>query len=124
VKLGTYAATLGGTLDTGTTDFAGAVTMLSQATVTAPTTVQQGVGIPVAVPITATIPANSKLIVALSTPRYAGQVNKYFYVGGTNSGETKPAYVRSSACGASLASTTASVGFPQASLVISVTGSH
>jgi hypothetical protein len=124
VKLGTYAATLGGTLNTGTTDFAGAVTMLKQTTVTAPTTVQQGVGIPVAVPITADVPANSNLIVALATPNYTGQSNKYFFIGGTNSGETKPAYVRSSACGATLAATTASVGFPQGSVVISVTGSH
>jgi hypothetical protein len=121
VKLGSYAgATDGATLDTGATDFAGAITPLDQVTVAAP----MGVGVPVTVPITATVPAGTKLVVAVATPSYVGQTNRYLFVGGTSSTEAKPSYVRSRACGAGVASATASVGFPQARIVITVTGSH
>ena len=121
VKIGTYAGTPGTTLNTGATDFAGAITPINTATVSVPATTT---GISVPAPITATVPAGSNLIVAVFSPTHQGQANTYFYIGATNAGETKPGYMRAPNCSLSTATTTGGVGYPAANLLISVTGSH
>ena len=79
----------------------------------------------VTVPIVATVPALSQMIVEIYAPSYQGQA-KYFYLGGNNGGESRPSYLRapSTGCGATQPRTTASLGFPTSHLVISVSGTY
>jgi hypothetical protein len=121
VKLGTYAGTPGTTLNTGATDFAGAITQLATATVNVPATTT---GISVPAPLTATVPAGSNLIVEILSPTHQGQANVYFYLGATNAGETKPGYLRAPSCSLATATTTGGIGYPAANLLISVTGMY
>ncbi len=121
VKIGTYAGTPGPTLDTGGTDFGGAVTQIATTSVAVPATTT---GASVPAPITGDIPAGSNLIVEVLSSDHSAAGNVYFYLGATNAGETKPGYVRAPTCDIANASTTASLGFPSANLLISVTGTY
>lgn len=120
VKLGTYAGTPGTTLDTGGTDFGGLATQIATTSVAVPATTT---GASVPAPITGDIPAGGTMIVEVLSPDRSGTTT-YFYIGATNAGETKPGYVRAPDCTIPNASTTASLGYPAANILISVTGSY
>lgn len=121
VKLGTYAGTPGTMLDTGGTDFGGSVTQIATTSVAVPATTT---GASVPAPITGDIPAGSSVIVEVLSPDHSAAGNVYFYLGATNAGETKPGYIRAPSCNFASPSSTASVGYPTANLLISVTGTY
>lgn len=79
----------------------------------------------VTVPITANVPALSQLLVEIAAPDLNGQ-SKFFYLGGNNAGESRPGYLRAptGACATPQPKTTASLGFPDSHLVITVDGTH
>lgn len=123
VKVGTYSgnvATPPATLDVGL------VTAINTATTTIPNTAS-GAGTTVTVPITATIPAMSNLIVEVFAPDLTG-TGKYFYIGGNAGGESRTSYLRAPACSTatptSVAQITAQASLPASDLVISVAGTH
>ena len=79
----------------------------------------------VTVPIIANVPALSQLVVEVFAPNLNG-TSKYFYLGGNNAGEAKPAYLRapSGTCATPQPKSTSVLGFPMSNLVISVSGTH
>jgi hypothetical protein len=71
------------------------------------------------VPISASIPAGSLLVVEIYTP--SGQVSgNSFFVGSNNLGQTDPTYLAAADCGVPEPATTASLGFPGMHLVMNV----
>jgi hypothetical protein len=117
IKIGTYAGTVGGT----TLDLA-QVTNINSTTLTAPNETDPGANL--VAPITGTIPANSNLIVEIFVPN--NTTTKFFYIGASNAGETKPGYVRGPGCTVTVPTATGSppVSLPTANLNITVTGTH
>ncbi len=79
----------------------------------------------VTVPIIANAPALSQIVVEVFSPNLLG-TSKYFYLGGNNAGEAKPAYLRapSGTCATPQPKSTSALGFPMSHLVISVSGTH
>jgi len=73
------------------------------------------------VPLSATIPAGGTLIVEVFSPDLTG-TGKYFYLGANSSGETKPGYLRAPSCSTPQPRTTVALGFANANLVLTVTG--
>jgi hypothetical protein len=74
------------------------------------------------VPINATVVAPAQLVFAVSIPDEAGAGNTTVFSMGSNSaGESAPSYISSNACGIGI-STMAEVGFPNAHMVMRVTG--
>ena len=74
------------------------------------------------VPVTATAPAGSKLVVEIFTPN--GQaVGNLFFIGSNNLGEAAPSYIRATDCGLTEPATTTSIGFPEMQIVMNVYGS-
>ncbi len=121
VKIGTYSGNVQpppAQLDTALITPVTATTfMVPNTQSTAPTTV--------IVPITANVPALSQMVVEVFAPSYSGQ-SKYFYLGGNNGGESKPAYLRapSGNCATPQPRTTAALGFADSHLVITVSGTY
>ena len=121
IRVGTYGAVPGATLNTAM------ITNVNQTTHQVPAFTNPGGN--VTVPITAMIPAGSRLIVevAKSGTNTAGL---HFVVGASNAGETKSGYVRAPTCndggGNAITQpiTTAAAGRPTAHLNIVVTGMH
>jgi hypothetical protein len=114
LKVGTYA---GGAADAAL-DLSKVSPIKSASTEIAPTQISKVVDIP----IQASIPAGSNLIVEIDLPDFEGtgqQVNMGF----TASGEQKPGYVRSPLCGPATPMTTSGAGLPNAHFVLTVTGS-
>ncbi|WP_425955580.1 carboxypeptidase regulatory-like domain-containing protein [Xylanimonas sp. McL0601] len=68
----------------------------------------------VTVPLTASAPAGSTLVVEVSGPA--------LYVGGNDAPETSPTYIAAPSCGNPEPTDAAAVGFPDSNLVIDVTG--
>ncbi len=121
IKVGTYAGTVGGpTLNLAQ------VTNINSTTITVPNTTDPGNNL--VAPITGTIPAGSSLIVEIFNP--SNTATKFFYLGASNAGETKPGYVRGPGCvdgngnPVTTPTSTASLGLPQSNLNITVTGTH
>lgn len=79
----------------------------------------------VTVPIIANVPALSQMVVEVFSPNLLG-TSKYFYLGGNNAGEARPAYLRapSGTCATPQPKSTSVLGFPMSHLVISVSGTH
>lgn len=75
----------------------------------------------VSVPVTATAPAGSVLVVDFSIPDGQAQGHS-FWPGSNNLGQTAPSYIASVACGMSDPVDTADIGFPDMHLVINVIG--
>ena len=78
------------------------------------------------IPVTGTAPAGSELVVEISIPADVGDGNQ-FYLGANNVGQTADSWLSSDGCGipgppVGLPVTTASIGFPDAQWVMSVTG--
>ena len=76
----------------------------------------------VSVPLTATIPAGSNVIVTIHVPDLMGTTNSFFF-GSTVSAETHPGYMQSAKCNPSAVTTTVA-GFPDSRLAITVTGTR
>jgi hypothetical protein len=113
VKLGTYG---GGAAD-ASLDLSKVTPINSKSVEIAPTQISKVVDIP----ITATIPPGSNLVVEVVVPDLEGtgqQVNMGFTAGG----EMKPGYVRSPLCGPAVPMTTSGAGLPNARFVLTVTG--
>jgi hypothetical protein len=113
VKLGTYS---GGAADP-TLDLARITPITSKDVTIAATQISKTID----VPLTASIPANSNLIVEVAVPDLDGtgqQVNMGFTAGS----ELKPGYVRSPLCGPAIPTTTTGAGLSNARFVITVTG--
>ncbi len=96
VRVGTYAATPGSSLNT-----ADMAILASNATVTVPEIIESGTppttpGGTVDATINATIPANGKLLVVLEAPD--GNNTYAFYPGTNTGGETAPGYIMSTTC--------------------------
>ncbi len=71
------------------------------------------------VPISATIPAGSILVVEMFTPN--GQaVNNKFFIGSNNLGETDPSYIATADCGITEPISMANIGFPNVNIVMTV----
>ncbi|MBA3456265.1 MAG: hypothetical protein H0T42_24405 [Deltaproteobacteria bacterium] len=121
VKIGTYSGNVQpppSQLDIGLISPITAVTFnVPNTTSTAP--------MAVTVPIIANVPPLSQMIVEVFAPNLNG-TSKYFYLGGNNAGESKPAYLRapSGACATPQPRSTSVLGFPMSHLVISVYGTH
>lgn len=71
------------------------------------------------VPISATIPAGSLLVVEIFTPDGQG-VGNAFFIGSNNLGETAPSYLSAPACGIVEPTELANIGFPGNQYVINV----
>lgn len=117
VKIGTYSGAV--TPAPAQLDLA-LVTPLVAATFAVPTTASTATTT-VNVPLSATIPAGGTLIVEVFSPDLTG-TGKYFYLGANSTGETKPAYLRAPACATPQPRTTVALGFPNANLVLTVSG--
>ncbi|RKY96604.1 MAG: hypothetical protein DRQ13_05715 [Ignavibacteriae bacterium] len=73
------------------------------------------------IPITATAPAGSELVVEIFTPD--GQTDGHsFFIGSNNLGETGPSYLLAVDCGITVPTPTATIGFPDMHIVMNVTG--
>jgi hypothetical protein len=126
VRVGTYAGTPGATLSTA------AMTILaSNATVPVPEIIENPGPPPttpggtVNAPITATIPANSKLLVQIEAPE--GQNTYSFYMGSNDGGESGLGYILAPATGCAITTPTniSTVGTPAPRhLLITVTGTY
>jgi len=116
VKVGTYS----GTITDSPLDLA-KITSLASAGVTVPPTTT-GESIPV--PITATIPPNTLMIVEVNAPSLNATVSANVYIGTTISGFSHTSYIRAPACGLSVPQTVASINFPTAQAIITVSGTH
>jgi hypothetical protein len=94
VRVGTYAGTPADQLDNAMMTI-----LASNPTVAVPQVVESGTTTPgatVNAPISATIPANSKLLVEIDSPDGGG--NYELYIGANNQSETAPAYVLAPSC--------------------------
>lgn len=72
-------------------------------------------------PIEATIPAGSTLVVEVDWPDTSGVSG--FFIGSNNLGQTAPSYLRSASCGLPQPTNVADIGFPGMHIVMNVTGS-
>ena len=131
VRVGTYSGTPGDQLDNSMMTI-----LASNPTVNVPE-VREVIGPPpstpgatVDAPITATIPAGSKLLVEIDSPD--GHNVYYLYLGANTAAETAPAYVLAPTCKDSTQAyitkptniSTLSTSFPNVHLLISVTGQY
>jgi hypothetical protein len=74
----------------------------------------------VSVPVTATVPAGSTLVVEVDAPNMSGVGG--FFIGSNNLGQTAPSYLRSASCGLPEPIDTAAIGFPGMHIVMNVVG--
>ncbi|HEY6034533.1 MAG TPA: hypothetical protein VIV58_09750 [Kofleriaceae bacterium] len=123
VKVGTYNSSIGGsTLATGN------MAMVAQNTnVQVPEVDETAAGTPgatVNAPITATIPAGSKLYAEVDAT--AGSTGSFFYIGSNTGTETVPSYFSASACTppGTTPTSMASVKGSAASVLLTVTGTY
>ncbi len=73
------------------------------------------------VPVEATIPAGSTLVVEVDWPDTTSVSG--FFIGSNNLGQTAPSYIRSSSCGLDEPTELSTIGFPEMHIVMNVTGS-
>lgn len=74
-------------------------------------------------PVSATAPANSKLVVEVLTPDAMGTGN-LFFMGSNTGAETGPSYMRAPTCGFTEPVPTATIGFPNMHIVLNVVGTY
>jgi PKD repeat protein len=72
------------------------------------------------IPINATAPAGSTLVVEVDVPDTSGTAA--FYMGANDLGQTAPSYWRSASCGLAQPTSFANIGYPNVHIVINVTG--
>jgi hypothetical protein len=73
------------------------------------------------VPITATAPAGSQLVVEVFTPS-GEKVGNFFFIGSNSAGETGPSYILAADCGITTPTATSAIGFPEMQIVMNVNG--
>lgn len=81
------------------------------------------VGTLVSVPINATISSGSNLLVEVGYVAQEAGSGNLIFLSANNLGQTAPTYISSTACGIANPVTMASINFPNAHLVLTVTGS-
>ncbi len=82
-------------------------------------TIPNQTGTVVNVPLTATIPGGSTLVVELFTPN--GQaLGNFFFIGSNSFGQTDLSYIAAPACGINQPSDFGSVGFPSTEIILNV----
>lgn len=123
VNVGTYAGTPGDTLDVGASSSndwaAGDVTAIATATATVTSASSNTI---VNVPIAATIPGSSNLIIEVRSPQDTGSTN--FYLGASSGTETTPGFFWSPTCDATPPGTPTELGEGVVPFVITATGSY
>jgi hypothetical protein len=124
VRVGTYAGTPGQTLATGNMTI-----LASNAAVAIPQVIEAGdppttPGGTVDAPISAAIPAGSKLLVEVDAPDGSNVYS--FYMGANTSGESAPGYIMSTTCGIGMPTniSTVSAENPAINLLLTVTGQY
>jgi hypothetical protein len=114
VKVGTLAGAPGAMLDPND------ITPLGSADATVqPTQISKVID----VPLEATVPAGSQLVVEIRSPDLNG-TGEQFTVGVTAADEERPAYLRAALCGTPNATQTTTAGVPDAHVVLFVTGTR
>lgn len=73
------------------------------------------------IPVAATVPGDSLLVVELFTPSGIA-INNAFFIGSNNDGQTAPGYLAAPSCGISTPTNIATIGFPNMHIVMNVTG--
>lgn len=121
VNVGTYGVAPGTTLNVGasTADFAGSVTPLATAT---KTLTPAATGTIVSVPITATVPGGSRLIVEIRSPDDTALTNVALFLGASSGTETTPGFFWSPDCGAVPPGTPVELGQTAVPFLITATG--
>ncbi|NLG63539.1 MAG: hypothetical protein GX539_14975 [Candidatus Cloacimonetes bacterium] len=123
VKLGTYT---GSTQPPPTQLVTTQITPLATTSFTVPN-ITSTAPMMVNVPISATVPAGSQLVVEVFAPDFAG-TGKMFWIGGNTSGESAPSYVRAPSCSIaqpqSVQMVASGAGITPPHLVITVQGSY
>jgi hypothetical protein len=120
VRVGTYSATPGATLDVGGSDWgAGDVAPLAATTTNVNASAS---GTIVSAPITATVPADSRLIVEIASPDDSSKNNSSFFLGASSGSETAAGFYWSPGCDATPPGTPASLGQGVVPFVITATG--
>ncbi len=76
----------------------------------------------VSVPIEATIPAGSNVLIEVGYAAQTASSGNRIFLSANNLGQTAPTYISSTGCAIAAPTTLASIGFPDAHLVLSVTG--
>jgi hypothetical protein len=114
VKVGTLAGAPGVSLDPDDITPLGSANATIQAT---------NISKVIDVPLEATVPAGSQLVVEVRSPDQTGTGNQ-FTVGVTAADEERPAYLRAALCGTPNATQTTAAGVPDAHVVLFVTGAR
>jgi len=87
------------------------------------TTVANGTALAVIdVPVTASVPAGSELVIEVFTPNGLTAGNRFF-IGSNSSGQSGPSYISAADCGVSAPTDIASLGFPNMHIVKNVKAS-
>jgi len=77
----------------------------------------------VSIPVTATVPAGSQLVVEIYIPDGTSEGNSFF-IGSNADPQTGPSYIRAPDCGTLTPETTAAIGFPEMHIVLDVVGNQ
>ncbi len=127
VHIGVEQATSGGgsqQVDVRLYTLSGAVSVANLSQVgTASANVSDSTGAFVDVPVTASVPGGSKLVVEVHTADGVAAGNT-FYIGSNAGGESAPGYIMAADCSVTDMTTDTAVGFPDMHMLIEVTGTY
>jgi hypothetical protein len=125
VNVGTYSAAPSTTLDVGASDSddwaAGDVTAIASTTTSL---TGAATGTIVSVPIAATIPASSRLIVEIRSPDDTSKTDVAFFLGASSGAETTPGFFWSPTCQTAPPTTPAGLGQGAVPFFITATGTY
>jgi subtilisin-like proprotein convertase family protein len=79
-------------------------------------------GTVLSVPLVATVPAGSELVMEVFTPNGQATGN-FFFIGSNTAAETGPSYLSAADCGIANPTDTAAIGFPDMNIVFNIQGS-
>ncbi|NVB80687.1 MAG: hypothetical protein HOV81_19990 [Kofleriaceae bacterium] len=123
VRVGTYTGATGGTLDMA------AMTILASNNTVAVPQVVEAPGPPpttpggtVDAPLSATIPAGSKLLVEVDAPDGNGVYS--FFMGANDGGESQPAYIKAADCSVTAPTNISTAAGKTVNLLLTVTGQY
>jgi hypothetical protein len=77
----------------------------------------------VGIPVTATVPAGSQLVVEIYIPDGVFAENSFF-IGSNDAPQTGPSYIKAPDCGTLTPETAAAIGFPEMHIVLDVVGNQ
>lgn len=122
INVGTYSAAPGTTLSVGSADWgAGDVTAIATTTTSLPAS---STGTIVSVPIAATIPSGSRLIVEVRSPNESSKNDVALFLGASSGTETTPGFYWSTECGAVPPGTPSELGQDTVPFLITATGTY